>query len=80
MKAIKRETKSMSILYKSTEDILIEILGESWYEKDDKEVIALQKTETFKEFLIIYKRLPKSVLQSKSKDDKEKATDREKQE
>jgi len=80
MKTIKREQKSRSILYKSTEDILIEILGRSWYEKEDKEERALQKAETFKEFYIIHKRLPKSVLQSKSKDDKEKATDSEKQE
>ena len=81
MKTTKRgKEKSGNILYKTTEDIFIEILGESWYEKEDKEKGALQKAETFKEFYIIHKRLPKSVLQTKSKDDKEKATDSERQE
>jgi superfamily II DNA/RNA helicase len=80
IKGCKRGYNNGTIVYTTVEDIFIEILGESWYEKDDKEEGALQKAEKFKEFYIAHKRLPKSVLQKKSKEDKEKATDSEKQE
>jgi hypothetical protein len=80
IKGAKREIKTGSILYKSVEAVMIELFGEKWYEKEDKEHIALEKANSFKEFYTTYKRLPKSVLQGKSDEQKGKAIESEKRE
>ena len=79
MKCIKRGVNSMrSILYSSVEDIFINLLGETWYEREEKEQKALQKANDFKKFYTKYNRIPSAVLQGKSKDEKETANDAEK--
>ena len=80
IKGAKREIKTGSVLYKSVEAVMIELFGEKWYEKEDKEHIALEKANSFKEFYTTYKRLPKSVLQGKSDEQKENSTENEKHE
>jgi hypothetical protein len=80
MKGVKRGIKTGSVLYQSVEAVMIELFGEKWYETKDKEQIALEKANSFKEFYTTYKRLPKSVLQGKSDEQKEKATESEKYE
>lgn len=78
MKCIKRGMNTRGNLYSSVEDIFINLLGETWYKKEEKEQKALQKANDFKKFYTTYNRIPSSVLGGKSKDEKEKATENEK--
>ena len=47
------------IIYPSVEVVMIELFGEKWYEKIDKEVIALQKANMFQEFYKTYEQNPR---------------------
>ena len=71
---------SSCILYPSAEKILIELLGETWYENTDLEEIALKIAVSYKEFYQINHRKPSQVLTSKSKEQKQHATDEQKYE
>ena len=66
MKRISRYT-----IYLSVEAVMIELFGEKWYEKENKEHIALGKAIRFKEFYQTYERKPSLKLQGKLKEKKE---------
>jgi superfamily II DNA or RNA helicase len=72
--------KCKMIIYPSVENILIKILGETWYENKDLEGIALKKALLFKEFYQINHRKPSQVLTRTSKEQKQNASDEQKQE
>jgi superfamily II DNA or RNA helicase len=65
MKKAKKGTGG--ILYPSVEKILIDLLGETWYENDDLEKKSLQIAIEYKTFYDENKRKPSQVLQTKGK-------------
>jgi superfamily II DNA or RNA helicase len=67
-------SKNRGNIYESVEILLIDLLGESWYENQNYEEISLENAKEFKEFYQIYGRKPQQVLAGKSKEEKQKAS------
>ena len=77
---IKKFKKGKRILYPSVEKIMIELLGEKWYENINLEENAIKKALEYKTFYEENKRKPVLILCSKTKEQKENATDEQKHE
>jgi len=60
--------KSSHILYLSIEKILIDLLGERWYENNNLEEIAIKKALDYKAFYEEYRRNPSKNLQIHTKE------------
>jgi superfamily II DNA or RNA helicase len=59
--------KSSHILYLSIEKILIDLLGERWYENNNLEEIAIKKALNYKAFYEEYRRKPLKNIQHEQK-------------
>jgi superfamily II DNA or RNA helicase len=75
----KKEKDSMKV-YPSVEKIIIELLGETWYENDVLEAESLKKAVEYKTFYEEKQRKPLDKFSSKTKEQKENATDEQKHE
>ena len=71
-----KKGKSTQVLHPSVEKILIELLGEKWY--DDREEIALNRALEFKDFFEREWRKQSKILQTKKR--REEATEEQKRE
>jgi superfamily II DNA/RNA helicase len=78
MKLAKAE-KCNSKLYPSVERIIIDLLGETWYENKMEEH-AIKKAFEYKTFYQEKQRKPSRVLEGKTKENKENATEEQKYE
>lgn len=70
---IKPDNKSC-VLYPCVEEILIELLGETWYENINLEEHAIKRALEYKTFYEEKQRKPLSILQGKTKEQKGNAT------
>ena len=68
------------ILYPSVEKILIELLGEKWYENKNLEELAIKQALEYKTFYQEKQRKPLQVLGGKTKEQKYNATEEQKHE
>jgi len=75
-----KPNKDSMKLYPSVEKILIELLGETWYENENFEALALEHVLEYKKFYEEKQRKPLQVLCGKTKEQKDNATDEEKYE
>ena len=72
--ASSKKGKARHVVYPKVEKILIEILGENWFESIlEKE--ALEKANRFKKFYLKYGKVPKRIFVGKKKSIKEKGTE-----
>jgi superfamily II DNA or RNA helicase len=76
----RKKTKNNSshrigVLYPSVEKILIELLGDTWYEKTDFEDVALTHAVEYKIFYEQKQRYPVAILKETTIDQKNNATD-----
>ena len=78
MKHAKKCIYNGSKLYPSVEKILIEVLGEKWYENDDLEEKSLKFALEYKQFYQEKQRKPSNVIGTKEK--RENATEEQKKE
>jgi CRISPR/Cas system endoribonuclease Cas6 (RAMP superfamily) len=62
-----KKGNSRSILYPSVEKILIKLLGENWYENENKEEKQLERAKQYQLFYEEHERIPSLVLQGKNK-------------
>jgi hypothetical protein len=71
-----KNRKSLTIIYPSVEKILLDLLGETWYEKEDLEENALIKANEFKLFYKKHNRKPSYISNPKTKEEEtEKSLD-----
>ena len=80
MKQAKKCIYNGSKLYPSVEKILIEVLGEKWYENDNLEEKSLKIALEYKEFYQQKQQKPSHVLNVKTKEQKKSATEEQKKE
>jgi len=74
-KTKKTSSQRIGVLYQSVEKILIELLGNTWYEKTDFEDVALKHAVEYKTFYEEKQRYPVSVLKETTAYQRENATD-----
>ena len=79
-KSKKRNIKGNMKLYPSVEKILIELLGERWYDNENLEKHAIKQALEFKSFYEKTQYTPSHVLIGKAKEQKDNATDEQKHE
>jgi len=79
MKQSKKRSSGMK-LYPSVEKILIELLGEKWYENKNLEELAIKQALEYKTFYQEKQRKPLQVLGGKTKEQKYNATEEQKHE
>ena len=75
-----KKGKIRGMIYPSVEKILINLLGETWYENRNLEELAIKKALEYKIFYQEKQRKPSYVLVSKTKGEKENATEEQKHE
>ena len=70
MKTIKKRGKGTRKLYPSVETILVDLLGENWYENEDLKENSLLKVNEFKTFYENNKRKPSDKKYTKTDEEK----------
>jgi len=70
MKSHKRGNKVTGKLYPLVEKILVDLLGEHWYEKEDLEKNALLKANGYKAFYSFHKRKPVGIKEPETAEEK----------
>ena len=74
-----KKGKGCYVLYPRVEKGLIELLGDDWF-KNPFEGRSLIRANNFKKFYLENGRIPRRILAGKSKEYKDKATERQKEE
>jgi superfamily II DNA or RNA helicase len=76
----KKPSKRIGTVYPSVEQILIELLGKSWYDKTDFEDVAFKHALEYKTFYEEKQRYPTAILKETTQKQKDNATKEQKYE
>ena len=71
MKSHKKGKKDTGHIYPSVEKILVDLLGENWYENEDLEQNSLQKANEYKDFYEKNNRKPGRIQEPKTEEEKQ---------